>query len=201
MEKLTRPLLAAITLASLTFGIGSNVRAQSANPCDSPNNLPSSFFDVPKGPPGSWSASVSPDPWQAKDPQLPVVVAGAGAIQGKASDRGMRLGCGLLRNRSLNPATAIQLRWVLARAQDRAAIVQQGYTSGTVLLEGNAQYVELSIPKENFRRTDFSVIRFVDITQPLMKEGVLSGDYVLYVGVNEVRFADGTMWRAAPLSQ
>src|SRR6266446_1103521 len=95
-------LLVMCTLAS-----GSIAVAQSANPCDHPNNLPSSFFEVPQGPQGTWTAALSPEPQQVDDPLVPVVVAMAGAMQGPASRRGMRLGCGVLRNRSQKSVTAI----------------------------------------------------------------------------------------------
>ena len=109
-------------LVTCTLACGSIAVAQSANPCDHPNNLPSSFFDVPQGPQGNWRASLSPEPQQADDPLVPVVVAGAGAIQGPADRRGMRLGCGVLRNRSQKSVTAVKLRWILVRNQDRSVI-------------------------------------------------------------------------------
>ena len=194
-----------LAIVVLTFGttfiLGLPVSAQTPNPCDTPNNLPPSFFEIPKGPQGRWSAFVSPDLFQGDDPAVPVVVVGAGAIQGPAHRRGMRLGCGVLRNRSFQPVTAIQLRWVLVRNQDRALIAQEGFTPKTVLVEGHTHYIDLSIPGESLRRTDFSVISFADATRALQKEDLLEGDYILYVGLNEVRFADESVWKAAPLSK
>lgn len=195
MRKLKSYIHAALLIVLLNLASGLCVSAQNVNPCDTPNNLPQSFFEVPKGPEGNWSASVMPDTSQAKDSQIPVVVAMAGAIQGRGH-RGMRLGCGLLKNHSLKPVTAVQLRWIIARRQDRAAIQQQGYTPNTVLLSGHTQYIELQIPKENMRRTDFSVIIFAQIVQPLMEGGSLNGEYLIYVGVAEVRFEDGSQWKA-----
>ena len=43
------------------IGLGSNAVAQNADPCDTPNKLPSYFFEVPKGPQGTWTAYVAPD--------------------------------------------------------------------------------------------------------------------------------------------
>src|SRR6266436_6577299 len=94
-----------------TLACVSNAVAQSVNPCDNPNNLPSSFFEVPQGPQGTWTASLSPEPQQLDDSLVPVVVVMAGAIQGPATRRGMRLGCGVLRNRSQKEALLIKLRW------------------------------------------------------------------------------------------
>jgi len=182
-------LLVTFTLACRSIAV-----AQAANPCDHPNNLPSSFFDVPQGPQGSWRASLSLEPQQADYPLVPVVVVGVGAIQGPADRRGMRLGCGVLRNRSQKSVTAVQLRWILVRNQDHSAIGQRGYTPDTVLLEGHTPTVELNIPKESLRRTDFSIISFAAVTLGLTKDGILSGDYFLFVGVHEVRFEDGSVW-------
>ena len=183
-------------LVTCTLACGSIAVAQSANPCDHPNNLPSSFFEVPQGPQGTWTASLSPEPQQLDDSLVPVVVAMAGAIQGSTTRRGMRLGCGVLRNRSQKSVTAIKLRWILVRNQDRWVIVQKGYTPHTVLVEGHTPPIELSIPKESLRRTDFSIISFAAVTKDLAKEGILSGDYFLFVGVYEVLFEDGSVWNA-----
>ena len=189
--------IVAILLFLVTFiAVGSNVAAQDANPCDTPNNLPPSFFEVEKGPQGDWSVSLLPDPKQSEDANVPVAVVGAGAIQGPANRRGLRLGCGVLKNRSKKQVTAIRLRWILARGQDRAAIARQGYTPDTVLLDGHTPAIELSIQKEGFRRTDFSIINFAAATERLSKEGMLSGDYLFIVGVYEVVFADGSAWNA-----
>jgi hypothetical protein len=182
-----------------TLACVSNAAAQSVNPCDNPNNLPSSFFEVPQGPQGTWTASPLPDLRQADDPLVPVVVAGVGAIQGPVNRRGMRLGCGVLRNRAQTPVTAVQLRWVLVRNEDRSVISQKGYTPDTVLQEGHTPPIELSIPKESFRRTDFSIISFAAVTKDLAKEGILTGDYFLFVGVYEVLFEDGSVWNAGPV--
>jgi hypothetical protein len=201
MRKLTSYFPAGLLFVLLNLASGSIVYAQNVNPCDTPNNLPQSFFEVPKGPEGNWSAAVMPDTWQAKDAQIPVVVAMAGAIQGRIGHRGLRLGCGLLKNHSLKPVTAVQLRWIIARSQDRAMIEQQGYRPNTVLLSGHTQYIELQIPKESMRRTDFSVIGFAQIVQPLMESGSLNGEYLIYVGVDEVRFEDGSQWKAKGLHQ
>jgi len=177
----------------------SNASGQSFNPCDKPNELPPSFFEVPVGPQGNRKAYVSPDLQQDKDSTVTVVVAGAGAIQGPAERRGMMLGCGVLRNRSGRTVIALQLRWILIRNEDRSVIAEKGYTPETVLQEGHTPEVQLTIRSSNFRRMDFSIISFAAISEPLTKDGTLSGDYCLLVGVNQVRFADGSVWNAWPL--
>ena len=187
-----------VLFLTLTFilGLESSATAQTDNPCDRPNNLPASFFEVTKGPDGDWKAFVAPDQKQAEDPEIPLVVAGAGGIQGPAHRRGMRLGCGLLQNRSQKSVAAVHLRWILIRKADRAAIAQLGYTANTVLQDGHSVAVELRIPSKSFRRTDFSIISFAQATQALLIDGRLSGDYVLLVGVHEVLFEDGSVWNA-----
>ena len=65
--------------------------------------------------------------------------------------------------------------------------------------EGHTPPIELSIPKESFRRTDFSIISFAAVTKDLAKEGILTGDYFLLVGVYEVLFEDGSVWNAGPV--
>jgi hypothetical protein len=188
-----------LSIVTVMLSALSNASGQDLHPCDRPNALPSSFFEVPVGPQGDWKAFISPDLKQSEDPMVPVVVAGAGGMQGPAERRGMRLGCGLLRNRSEKTVIAVQLRWILVRNEDRAAIALNGYTRETVLLEGHTQEIQLSISSVNVRRMDFSIISFAAITEPLTRNGTLSGDYCLYVGVNEVRFSDGSVWNAVRL--
>ena len=185
-------------LVTLILAAGSRTPAQTINPCDNPNNLPSSFFVVPQGPQGNWRAQPLPALQQDNDPLVPVVVAGVGSIQGPANRRGMRLGCGVLRNRSQKPVKAVQLRWILVREQDRSVIAQKGYTPDTVLVEGHTPPIELSIPKDSLRRTDFSIISFAEVTKDLAREGILTGDYFLIVGVYGVLFEDGSVWNADP---
>lgn len=188
-----------LVLLTLMFWARANAEAQSANPCDHPNNLPASFFEVPLGPQGDWTAVALPDPKQSDDPLVPVVVAGAGGIQGPAGRRGMRLGCGVLKNRSEKLVTVVLLRWILIRRENHQMIRQKGYTSDTILIQGDTPPIELTISKESIRRTDFSLINFASVTSGLTKDGVLSGDYFLYVGVQEVLFEDGSVWKAKPL--
>ena len=191
-------LASLLFLVTLILAVGSNATAQDVNPCDTPNNLPQSFFEVEKGPQGTWTVSLLLDLQQSDNANVPVLVAGAGTIQGPAHRRGLRLGCGVLKNRSQKQVTSVRLRWILARSEDRAAIAQQSYTPDTVLLEGHTPAIELSIQKESFRRTDFSIINFAAVTEQLSKDGILSGDYLLIVGVYEVVFADGSGWSAGP---
>jgi hypothetical protein len=193
--------LCGLVVVLFFLATGQGAVAQITNPCDTPNNLPASFFEVPKGPQGNWLVSVNPDTWQAKDAQVPVVVAMAGSIQGKAGQRGLRLGCGLLRNRSLKLVTAVRLRWIIVRTRDRAVIGQQGYLPSAIVLEGNTPYIELQIPPGNNRGTDFSVINFAQIFQPLVENGILTGDYAIYILVDEVRFEDESIWKAEGLSE
>ena len=191
--------ISSLFCLTLMLWAGANAQAQNANPCDHPNNLPASFFEVPVGPQGDWTAVALPDPLQSDDPLVPVVVAGAGGIQGPSDRRGMRLGCGTLRNRSQKSVTAVLLRWILIRRQDHLGIRQNGFSADTVLIDGHTPAIELTISPDSIRRTDFSIINFASVTQGLTRNGILSGDYFLYVGVYQVLFEDGSVWKAKPL--
>ena len=190
-----------LVLIVTTLCAPSGVHAQGISPCDDPDKLPASFFEVPEGPQGDWRATHLPDLSQSKDPQMPVVVAGVGAIQGPVGHRGMRLGCGVLKNRSDKSVSSVVLRWILINTQDRPKIIDKGYTSDTVLAHGQTVPITLAIMPDSIRRADFSVIDWRVVTQTLTREGKLSGDYFLCVGVYQVTFQDGSVWSAPQLIQ
>jgi hypothetical protein len=192
---IVRILFLVFLLTTLVLSVPS-ARAQTTNPCDNPKHLPPSFFEVPPGPQGDWRLSLSPDTNQSDDPLVPVVVDGVGAIQGPANRRGLRLGCGVLKNRSDKEIASVRLRWILIDSQNRALIAQNGYNSDTVLVEGHSDPLDLTISANSFRRTDFSIINFVTVTERLTKNGILHGDYYLFIGMYEVRFGDGSVWVA-----
>ena len=186
-------------VASIILFVSRSATAQYMNPCDDTKNLPASFFVVPEGPQGDWKASHLPDLSQSADSMAPVVVAGVGAIQGPAGHRGMRLGCGVLKNRSAKSVSSVVLRWILISSQDRAKIIDHGYTSDTVLANGQTVPITLTIIPDSIRRADFSVVDWRVVTQTLTRDGKLSGDYFLCVGVQQVTFEDGSTWSAQPL--
>lgn len=188
-----------LLLILLVAGV-SHAVAQTENPCASPNDkLPASFYEVPPGPPGTWRASISLDRLQENDSLVPVAVTSVGSIQGPADRRGLRLGCGILINRSQKSVTSVRLRWILVRNQDRSLITREGYTRETVLAEGHTPAIELRIPTKSFVRTDFSIISFATVTRNLVRQGTLSGDYLLLIGVYEVLLEDGSVWNAGPV--
>lgn len=191
----------AVVFCFLTLTLAAELKtpAQTSNPCNNPNKLPPSFFEVPPGPEGDWKASHAPDLLQSKDPLVPVVVSSVASLQAPFNPlrrRGIRFGCGGLKNRSQKLVTAVQFRWVLIRGLDISVINQKGYTPETVVLEGNTLPIELSIPKDSELRTDFSIINFVEVMKDLTKEGILTGEYFIFVGVYSVRFEDGSVWNA-----
>ena len=185
--------------AAATVAFVATAMAQDLSPCDHPNALPQSFFDVPQGPQGDWKAFVLLDSRQTDDPLVPVVVAGAGTLQGPADKRGLKLGCGVLRNRSPKQASSVQLRWILVRDQAPGSVAASGYDPKNVLLEGHPPPSDLTIFPDSVRRTDFSAINFAAITKDIAKDGTLTGKYVLIIGVREVIFEDGSVWKADPV--
>jgi hypothetical protein len=197
---IARILFSVFLLLTIVICV-SSARAQTTNPCDNPKHLPPSFFEVPPGPQGDWRLFLSPDTNQSDELRVPVVVDGVGAIQGPANRRGLRLGCGVFKNRSQKAVASVNLRWILIDSQNRALIAQRGYTSDTVLVEGHSDPIDLTIPANSSRRADFSIINFATVTGPLTSNGILRGEYYLFVGVYQVRFEDGSVWIARPASR
>jgi hypothetical protein len=198
-EILMQRVAMVFCFVTLMLAAGLKTPAQTSNPCESRDKLPPAFYEVPPGPEGNWNVSHTPDLLQSKDPLVPVVVTSVGSLQAPFNPlrrRGIRFGCGTLKNRSQKLVTAVQFRWVLIRGLDVSVINQKGYTPETVLLEGNTPPIESSIPKDSERRTDFSIISFVEVMKDLTREGVLTGEYFIFVGVYSVRFEDGSVWNA-----
>jgi hypothetical protein len=91
-------------------------------------------------------------------------------------------------NRSSKPITAVKLSWYLSTEQAPESILQQGQTPlielPSALLENHA------------RKLDFPVVSLTKICKPLLKGGVLNGDFRIEVAVSEVRYEDGSTWVA-----
>jgi hypothetical protein len=131
------------------------------------------------------------DRTQLDDPSSPAVVNAVNTAtgQGKYSGR-IKLTEVKIGNRSSKLIRAIQLRWAITDRSEKAA----------VLLEGATPFFDVLIKPGAEPVVEIPPIYLNQVVKPVLKGGELNGDIYVVVGVQEVRFADGTSWQRVPSS-
>jgi hypothetical protein len=143
--------------------------------------------DVKEKGKGDWSVSALPDELQYVDQFTPVKILKTRSFSGRGNYGGLlKVTETAIRNSSSKEIQAIKLRWTIVDEHARS----------TVLLEGETGFFEERVPARSEGLIDIPAIQFIRVAKPLRKGGELNGDFLLYVGVEEVRFADGTGWRS-----
>ena len=90
-----------------------------------------------------------------------------------------------LKNNSGKAVTAVKFAWYLFRDQEPQKILQKGESpvlGVTGLSDGSSKVV------------DYPIVSFGNIYKPLVKDGKLTGDFVLEVAVSEIIYEDGSKW-------
>jgi hypothetical protein len=93
-------------------------------------------------------------------------------------------------NLSNKTVLGLTIAWNITTKQDRRTILRRGYPGlfETYLLPGEKKKFECPV-------VDFAQnVRFSRFEGPLAKNGVLDGDYLIQVRVQEVEFDDGSNW-------
>lgn len=132
-------------------------------------------------PPGKWSFSAHPFMGEGYESR-PVVVTSVRTEAKTLSVTAVRV-----RNISSKPVAAIRLGWYLADENNNLTNLQQSETS--------------FIPMDKALETDktelfkVSVVSFLDIYKPLVRDGRLEGSYRLEIAVTEILFEDQSTWR------
>lgn len=135
---------------------------------------------------GKWSAQCVPDPKQAEDFSVPVYVKGTNLFWGTGKYLGrMKVPEVMLENRSQRLAQSVQLKWAIVGVDE----------PDVVLLEGTTPLFETRVEPFTASLVDIPEIYFNKILKPLRKNDELNGSFRLLVGVEEVRFSDGTVWQ------
>ena len=146
-----------------------------------------------KAPKGSWSVSAIPELGQATDTTTPVVVSGLSSLFGKKEWGGFLKVIGVkLTNRSPAAVAAVRLGWLIVTEQDRLALKPDAEAKQA---EGATPLFETEIAARGAKKLDSPGIDFLEEAKPLLKKGMLNGEYVIKVRVVEVEFADGSHWR------
>lgn len=90
-----------------------------------------------------------------------------------------------LRNRSDKGVKVVTLGWYVSEAQTTGAIVASGETAA----------IRLSLPSQEKLELATPAIGWEDVLRPAMTNGVLRGDFDIWVVVSQLVYEDGSTWR------
>jgi hypothetical protein len=92
-------------------------------------------------------------------------------------------------NRSQMPVAAVRLNWYLTTQEDQNTLLLQGQTP---LL-----YFPNALASNSKWSLEYNVVSFGQIHKPLLKNGVLNGNFHIMLAVSEVLYEDGSNWSRA----
>lgn len=137
-------------------------------------------------PRGKWGAGLVMDVNQSNDPSVPVVVDAIQSLSGGGKYRGVaKIKRVVIKNRGPKVVSSVQLRWTVASLQDRQRVLAGDIIpfAGSWVEPNNSQLVEIP------------VLYYNRMLKTLAKNGELYGEFMITIGVQEARFADGSSWR------
>jgi hypothetical protein len=147
-------------------------------------------------PSGNWSAQADIDLSQTNDPNVPVVIAGLRSYAGKGNwQKQLMIQSVILKNNTPNTVRSVKLGWIILTEKDRNARKNQE----AALTKGYTTLLDPEWTKGSFKRLKSLYLDFVKEARPLIKSGVLSGEFFIRVRVSEVLFEDGSVWREGDL--
>ena len=140
---------------------------------------------------GKWFLATGVDTKQAFDSSVPVIVSGILTVYGRGKHLGrIKILNVVIENRSQKVLQSVQLRWTIANFDE----------PDTALLEGVTPFIPARIEPFNspFLLEQLEPLYFNKIVRPLLRDGELNSHVIIRVGVQEARFADGTVWQRTP---
>jgi hypothetical protein len=148
-------------------------------------NKTGSSSDLPRG---NWTVGMHPFLGSGFE-SIPVAVTSVTTD----AKRGIAVTKVGLENTSKQNVTAVKLTWRLSNEQ----------TPNTVILEGQTPYItrDGGLPAGISLVLRFPVVIFAKICQPLVRNGVLDGEFRIDILVSEILFEDGSKWSKLDLSQ
>jgi len=90
-----------------------------------------------------------------------------------------------VKNRSDKAVSAVTLGWYVSEAQSAGAIIAKGETVA----------LNASLPSEAKLELATPAIGWEDVLRPAMSNGVLRGDFDIWVVVSQVVYEDGSVWK------
>lgn len=151
-------------------------------------NIPEVFAEEGKeGPLGNWWVAILPDENQKNDANVPVYIIGTRSFTATGKFTNVLLADVLVKNTTAKAVKKIALKWILTDTKDSINFLSEESTE--------AFNAEVEGREANAVKTPH--INFAKITKPLLKYGILNGEYFLRIGISFVEFEDGTNWNAA----
>jgi hypothetical protein len=139
-----------------------------------------------KKPGGAWNLSIALDKEQFYDDSVPVAVSTVQTMSGKGKYAGVvKIKRLEITNRRAKAVNSVQFRWRITKLDDPSK----------VLLEGTTAYVNFWAEADSTKVVEIPTIYPVYLFNPLAKDGELNGRFMLMLGVQEARFADGSLWK------
>lgn len=137
-------------------------------------------------PRGKWGFTTLPDTGQLKDSSLPAYVNGIQLLSGGGKHIGItKIKRVQVVNRSSKIVNSVQLRWAVVSLDDQEE----------VLSEDTPPSVNVWVEAKSSQVIEIPTLYPVRMLKPLAKNGELYGRFQITIGVQEVRFADGSFWR------
>lgn len=90
-------------------------------------------------------------------------------------------------NNSDKTVTAVRFKWLLFEGEKRNKVLQQGSTPLLAL--------RTTLEPEDKRILLYQVVSLLQVYRPLLKKELLNGDFEAEILVEEVHFADKSVWR------
>lgn len=157
----------------------------------SPENDKKDFNDddlkvVDQKPRGRWTTGLVPDMGQFNDTSVPVVVGALQSLAGAGKYAGVfKVNRLEIKNRSPKTVNSVQLKWSITSLDDPSK----------VLLEDNLPFVNFWVEADSSRAIEIPPLYPLPLFKALAKNGELNGPFMITIGVQEARFADGSFWK------
>lgn len=139
--------------------------------------------EVKDGPPGDWFVSAAPDLTQKMTGRAPVYVYSTVSALVSGNSSNLMVAAVTLVNAEYQPVESVALRWTVIDVDQSISVA-----------DGSTAHFKVDIDSRMGRKVECPHLNFAKISREFAKHGRLDGAFRLIVGVDSVRFADGSVW-------
>lgn len=141
-------------------------------------------------PGGRWTVAVVPNARQSRDSTVPVLITSTSMSMEKGKDNAFEEV--ILWNRGSKRITEIKLRYSINEVKEPNSFL---YKSPLFALSLKSRKGENPLKPDERRVVKVPDGKIAKLIKPLIKDGVIYGDFFITVSVSEVLFDDETIWR------